>query len=130
MLKIPKVFHADRRSAGASADAAVTDQATRILRRVARDLRLRSCEHEIVAEPARPGRGCRVTLRTPAVMLEVAGSANRQSVAMSFRTRRGRSDLSGGGDNVVPLEQLASRDGYDSLLGGLRLAAGLDADRR
>ncbi len=130
MLKIPKVFYADRRSAGVSADAAITDQATRMLRRVARDLRLRSGEHEIVAEPARRGRGCRVTLRTPAVMLEVADSPSRQSVAVSFRSRRGRSDLSGGGDNAVPLEQLASRDGYDSLLGGLRLAAGLDAERR
>jgi hypothetical protein len=130
MLKIPKVFYADRRSAGVSADAAITDQATRMLRRVARDLRLRSGEHEIVAEPARRGCGCRVTLRTPAVMLEVADSPSRQSVAVSFRSRRGRSDLSGGGDNAVPLEQLASRDGYDSLLGGLRLAAGLDAERR
>jgi hypothetical protein len=124
------VFYADRRSAGVSADAAITDQATRMLRRVARDLRLRSGEHEIVAEPARRGRGCRVTPRTPAVMLEVADSPSRQSVAVSFRSRRGRSDLSGGGDNAVPLEQLASRDGYDSLLGGLRLAAGLDAERR
>jgi hypothetical protein len=130
MLKIPKVFYADRRSAGASTDAAITDQATSMLRRVARDLRLRSGEHEIVAESACRGRGCRVTLRTPAVMLEVADSPTRQSVAMSFRTRRGRADLSGGGDNAVPLEQLSSRDGYDSLLGGLRLAAGLDAERR
>jgi len=130
MLKIPKVFYADRRSAGAAVDSAITDQATRMLRRVARDLRLRSGEHEIVTEPARRGRGCRVTLRTPAVMLEIADSPTRQSVAMSFRTRRSRTDLSGGGDNAVPLEQLSSRDGYDSLLGGLRLAAGLDAERR
>lgn len=130
MLKIPKVFYADRRSAGAAVDSAITDQATRMLRRVARDLRLRSGEHEIVTEPARRGRGCRVTLRTPAVMLEIADSPTRQSVAMSFRTRSSRTDLSGGGDNAVPLEQLSSRDGYDSLLGGLRLAAGLDAERR
>jgi hypothetical protein len=130
MFKIPKVFYTDRRSAGAAADAAVTDHATRMLRRVARDLRLRAGEHEIVTEPARRGRGCRVTLRTPAVMLEVADAPTRQSVAVSFRTRRGRSDLSGGVDNVVALEQLSSREGYDCLLGGLRLAAGLDAERR
>ena len=130
MLKIPQVFYADRRSAGAATDAAITDHATRMLRRVARDLRLRSGEHEIVTEPARRGRGCHVTLRTPAVMVEVADSPTRQSVAMSFRTRRGRSDLSGGGDNVVPLEQLSSREGYDALLGGLRVAGGLDSERR
>lgn len=130
MLKVPKVFYADRRSAGAAADAAITHHATQMLRRVARDLRLRSGEHEIVAEPARSNRGCRVTLHTPAVMLEVADTPTRQKVAVSFRTRRGRSDLSGGGDNAVALEQLTSRDGYDALLTGLRLAAGLDRERR
>jgi hypothetical protein len=130
MFKVPKVFHADRRSAGAAADAAITHHATQMLRRIARDLRLRSGEHEIVTEPARRNRGCRVTLRASAVMVEVADSSSRQKVAVSFRTRSGRSDLSGGGDNAVPLEQLSSREGYDKLLGGLRLAAGLDNERR
>jgi hypothetical protein len=130
MFKVPKVFYADRRSAGVASDAAVTDQATRLLRRVALDLRLRASEHEIVTEPARRGRGCRVTLRTPAVMLEVADTPTRQRVAVSFRTRRGRSDLSGGSDNAVALDQLSSREGYDALLTGLRLAAGLDGERR
>ncbi|CAD6556544.1 hypothetical protein LMG28727_06134 [Paraburkholderia kirstenboschensis] len=130
MFKIPKVFHADRRSAGAASDAAITHHATQMLRRVARDLRLRAGEHEVVAEPARRGRGCRVTLRTPAIMLEVADTPARRKVAVSFRTRRGRSDMSGGADNAVSLEQLSSRDGYDTLLGGLRLAGGLDNERR
>jgi hypothetical protein len=130
MLKVPKVFHADRRSAGAATDAAITDQATRMLRRVAHDLRLRHGEHEIVSEPARRGRGCRVMLRTSALMLEVADTPARQKVTVSFRTRRGRSDLSGGGDNAVALEQLTSCEGYDALLSGLRLAAGLDSERR
>jgi hypothetical protein len=130
MLKIPKVFQADRRSAGAATDANITDQATRILRRVARDLRLRADEHEIVSQPACRGQGCRVTLRTGSMMLEVADSSTRQSVSMSFRTRRGRSDLSGGGDNAVSLEQVSTRDGYDALIGDLRLAAGLDTKHR
>jgi hypothetical protein len=130
MLKVPKLFYADRRSAGVPSDAAITHHATQMLRRVARDLRLRSSEHEIVAEPARRGRGCRVTLRTPAVMLEVADTPTRQKVAVSFRTRRGRADMSGGADNAVSLEQFSSRDGYDTLLGGLRLAGGLDSERR
>jgi hypothetical protein len=130
MFKVPKVFYADRRSAGAAADAAITHHATQMLRRVARDLRLPNGEHEIVAEPARRGRGCRVTLRTPAIMLEVADTPTRQKVAVSFRTRRGRTDMSGGGENAVSLEQLSSREGYDTLLGGLRLAGGLDRERR
>jgi hypothetical protein len=130
MFKVPKVFFVDRRSAGVASDAAITHHATQMLRRVARDLRLRASEHEIVAEPARRGRGCRVMLRTPAVMLEVADTPTRQKVAVSFRTRRGRSDMSGGGDNTVALEQLSSREGYDAMLIGLRLAAGLDGERR
>ncbi|HDR8919712.1 TPA: hypothetical protein QDA71_002378 [Burkholderia vietnamiensis] len=130
MVNVPKLFYADRRSAGATSDAALTHQATQMLRRVARDLRLRNDVHEIVAEPAGRGRGCRVTLRTNAMMLEVADSPSRQRVAVSFRTRRGRNDLSGGVDNVVPLEQLASQDGYEALLGGLRLVDGLDHERR
>jgi hypothetical protein len=130
MLKVPNVFYADRRSAGAATDAAITDHATRMLRRVARDLRLRPSDHEIVTESARRNRGCRVTLRTPALMLEVADTPTRHKVAVSFRTRRGRSDLSGGADNAVGLDQLSSREGYDALLAGLRLAAGLDSERR
>ncbi|MBN3785664.1 hypothetical protein [Burkholderia sp. Ac-20353] len=130
MFKVPNVFYADRRSAGAVSDAALTHHATRMLRHVARDLRLRHGDHEIVAEPARRGRGCRITLRTGSMMLEVADTPSRRTVAVSFRTRRGRNDLSGGVDNVVPLDQLASKDGYEALLGGLRLVDGLDNERR
>src|ERR1700754_3128084 len=117
MLKIPKVFYADRRSAGAATDANITDQASRLLRRIAGDLHLRAGDHEIVTTPARSGRGCKVTLRTRSLMLELAASPSRHRISMSFRTRRGRSDLSGGGENAVPLEQASTRDGYNALLG-------------
>ena len=130
MFKVPKVLHADRRAAGAAADAALTHHAKRMLHRVARDLRLRTGEHEVVAEPAKAGCGCRVTLRTSRMLLEIADTASRQRVAVSFRTRRGHRDLSGGGDNVVPLAQLDTDEGYQALLGGLRLVDGLDSDRR
>ncbi|MBR8278345.1 hypothetical protein KDX15_31330 [Burkholderia cenocepacia] len=130
MFKVPKVLYADRRAGGVASDAALTHHATRMLHRVARDLRLRAGEHEVVAEPAKAGRGCRVTLRTSRMMLEVADSSSRQQVAVSFRTRRGHHDLSGGGDNVVPLAQLDTDEGYQALLGGLRLVDGLDSDRR
>jgi hypothetical protein len=130
MLKIPKVFYADRRSASAAADVAVIDHTTRMLRRVASDFRLRAGEHEIVTEPARRGRACRVTLRTAAVILGVAVPSTLQAVAVTLRARRGRSDISGGRDNAVTLAQPGSRDGYNSLLSGLRLAAGVDSDCR
>jgi hypothetical protein len=47
-------------------------------------------------------------------------------VALSFRTRRGRSDLTGGGENYVPIEQIESTRGYQSFLDGLRLAGGIN----
>ncbi|WP_321936196.1 hypothetical protein [Paraburkholderia sp. J8-2] len=125
-----KVFHASRGSAGAAREAGIKHHAQRFLRRVAGDLRLRTGEHEIVTEPAERGRGCRVTLRTTRLMLEVADAPERGSLAVSFRTRRGRKDLSGGGDNAVSQEQLASRDGYEAFLGALRLTNGLDSERR
>ncbi|MBN3776599.1 hypothetical protein G3O06_03340 [Burkholderia sp. Ac-20345] len=130
MFKVPKVLYADRRAGGVASDAALTHHATRMLHRVARDLRLRAGEHEVVTEPAKAGRGCRVALRTNRMMLEVADSASRQHVAVSFRSRRGRRDLSGGGDNAVPLAQLDTDEGYQALLGGLRLVDGLDSDHR
>ena len=77
MFKVPKVLHADRRAAGAAADAALTHHAKRMLHRVARDLRLRTGEHEVVAELAKAGRGCRVTLRTSRMLLEIADTASR-----------------------------------------------------
>ncbi|CAB3804971.1 hypothetical protein LMG28688_06078 [Paraburkholderia caffeinitolerans] len=125
-----KVFHASRGSAGAAREAGIKHHAQRFLRRVAGDLRLRTGEHEIVTEPAERGRGCRVTLRTTRLMLEVADAPERSSMAVSFRTRRGRKDLSGGGDNAVSQEQLASRAGYEAFLGALRLTNGLDSERR
>ncbi|WP_430233387.1 hypothetical protein [Paraburkholderia tropica] len=125
-----RVMHADRRSAGAERDARFTRRARGFLHRVAGDLRLRAGEHEIKAEPAHRGNGCRVSLNTNRLILEVTDSPARGTVAMSFRTRRGRSDLSGGGDNAVSAEQLGSREGYESLLSALRLANGLDSERR
>jgi hypothetical protein len=50
----------------------------------------------------------------------------QKPVALSFRTRRGRSDLTGGGENYVPLDQIETTRGYQSFLDGLRLAVGID----
>ncbi|WP_434667777.1 hypothetical protein P5W99_36120 [Paraburkholderia sp. A3BS-1L] len=125
-----KVFHASRSSAGTARETGITHHAERFLRRVAGDLRLRTGEHEIVTERAERGRGCRVTLRTNRLMLEVADAPERSTVAVSFRTRRGRKDLSGGGDNAVSQEQLESHSGYDAFLCALRLTNGLGSDRR
>lgn len=111
------------------ADAAFENCAKAILHKVARDLRLRGDEHEIVSEPARRGCGCRVSLRTPSLMMDVTNMPVNRPVAVCFRTRRGRKDMSGGRDNDVPLEQIDNREAYDALLGGLRLTAGLNLEQ-
>lgn len=80
--------------------------------------------------PAAVATACRVSLNTDRLILEVTDSPSRGTVAMSFRTRRGRSDLSGGGDNSVSAEQLGTHEGYESLISALRLANGLDSERR
>ena len=124
IMKFPKLFYADRRSAGAGASAALQQQATRVLRRVAHDLRLRS--HEIVVQPSRRNLPTRVSLRTESLFVDVLHEPCQKRVALSFRTRRGRSDQTGGGENYVPLEQIESTRGYQSFLDGLRLAGGID----
>lgn len=130
MNHINRVLHADRHSAGEVRDVNFTRRARGFLHRVAGDLHLRNGEHDIKAEPARRGGGCRVTLNTDRLIVELSDSPARQAVSMSFRTRRGRADLSGGGDNVVTAEQLGTHEGYESLLSSLRLANGLDSERR
>ncbi|TFE36932.1 hypothetical protein E2553_45740 [Paraburkholderia dipogonis] len=123
-MKLPKLFYADRTSAGAAAAAALHQQATRVLRRVAHDLRLRS--HEIVLQPAWDNIPGRVSLRTETLFVDVLDRPCQTRVALSFRTRRGRSDHTGGGENYVPLEQIETTRGYQSFLDGLRLASGID----
>ncbi len=123
-MKLPKLFYADRTSAGAAATAALQQQAIRVLRRVAHDLRLRS--HEIVLQPARRNIAGRVSLRTETLFVDVLERPCQTRVALSFRTRRGRSDLTGGGENFVPIEQIESTRGYQSFLDGLRLAGGIN----
>lgn len=122
MKKIPKVFYADRRSAGKSADPLILRQAGRLLRRVAHDLKLRASEHEIVERPARKSFSCSVTLRAPGLLVEVGPARVGGDVAVAFRTRRNRQDLAGGRANVVSLEQFTTPDGYASLLTDLRAA--------
>lgn len=121
-MKLPKLFYADRTSAGAT--AALQQQAARVLRRVAQDLRLRS--HEIVLQPARRNIPGRVSLRTETLFVDVLDQQCQKRVALSFRTRSGRSDLTGGGENYVPIEQIESTRGYQSFLEGLRLAGGIN----
>lgn len=130
MKHVNRVMHADRHGAGEARDARFTRRARGFLQRVAGELRLRAGEHEITVASRCQNRGCRVTLGTARLIVEVSDLPVNQSVRMSFRTRRGYADLSGGGDNAVSAEQLGTREGFESLLGALRLVNGLDSERR
>ena len=122
-MKFPRLFYADRTVASAGMNAALQRHASRLLRRVAHDLHLQS--HEIVVQPVRRSSQSRVSLRTGTLFVDVLDKPCRQGVALSFRTRRGQSDLTGGGENHVSLEQLETFAGYQSFLEGLRLASGI-----
>ena len=123
-MKFPRLFYADRTAASAGTTAALHRHAARVLRRVAHDLRLRT--HEIVVQPGRRFSNSRVSLRTETLFVGLLDKPCRQGVAFSFRTRRDRTDLTGGGENYVPLEQLETTAGYQAFLEGLRLTAGLN----
>src|ERR1700712_3703564 len=123
-MKFPRLFYSDRTAASAGTTAALQRHAARILRRVAHDLHLRS--HEIVVQSGRRTRSGRVSLRTETLFLDVLDKPCKQGVAFSFRTRRDRKDLTGGGENYVALEQLAMSAGYQACLDGLRLAGGIN----
>jgi hypothetical protein len=125
-MKFPRVFYANRSSVNTGAKAALQRHATRVLRRVAQDLRLGAHAHEIVANHGRRNSTVRVSLRTETLFVDVLEKRRGAGVAFSFRTRRGCSDLTGGGENHVSLEQLESQAGYQAMLGGLRLAGGID----
>ncbi|MDR5798757.1 hypothetical protein [Caballeronia sp. LZ001] len=125
-MKFPRMFYADRSSANSGAKAALERHATRVLRRVAHDLRLTSNAHEIVNDSRRGSPTMRVSLRTETFFVDVIERRCGSGVALSFRTRRGRSDLTGGGENHVSLQQLETTDGYLAMLDGLRLAGGID----
>ena len=125
-MKFPRVFYADGSSANTGAKAALQRHATRVLRRVAQDLRLGAHAHEIIANPGRGNSTVRVSLRTETLFVDVLERRCGSGVAFSFRTRRGRSDLTGGGENHVSLEQLETKAGYQAMLDGLRLAGGID----
>jgi hypothetical protein len=125
-MKFPRMFFADRSSANAGAKAALQRHATRVLRRVAHDLRLPAHAYEIVNDTRRGSSAVRVSLRTETIFVDVLERRCGSGVALSFRTRRGRSDLTGGGENHVALTQLETPTGYRAMLDGLRLAGGID----
>jgi hypothetical protein len=128
-MALPKAFLSTRRTSGESAAAELRQHATRFMRRVAQDLRLSSLEFEIAVKAGTVKRRQRVILSTGSFSLEVRDAEPGKPVAITYRTRRGHADLTGGGENAVRVEQIATADGYAALLSSLRLSQGLSISR-
>lgn len=70
-----------------------------------------------------------ITLSTESFFLDVQDTAPGITVAISFRTRQGTRDASGGERNFIAVEQIDTAHGYASLLLSLRLTQGLSNER-
>lgn len=128
-MAVPKAFLCTRRASSEAAAVELRQHATRFLRRVTQDLHLSSKFFEIDEERATKKRRQCITLSTESFFLEVRDTEPGNPVTISFKTRQGWSDLSGGGDNAVPVEQIATPEGYLALLRSLRLTVGLTISR-
>jgi hypothetical protein len=128
-MALPKAFLPTRRASSESAAAELRQHATRFMRRVAQDLRLSSREFEIAVKRETVRRRQRITLSTGSFSLEVCDAEPGKPVSITYRTRRGRTDMTGGCENSVKVEQIATVDGYAALLSSLRLSNGLSIAR-
>jgi hypothetical protein len=129
-MAAPKAFLSTRRVSSEAALAELSMQATRFLRRVVHDMRLSSKDFDIEVAPATTKRCQRITLSTESFFLDVQDTVPGTAVAISYRTRLGKNDPSGGESNFVAIEQIGTSHGYASLLGSLRLTQGLSNRRR
>jgi hypothetical protein len=129
-MAAPKAFLSTRRVSSEAASAELTQHATRFLRRVAHDMRLSSREFDIKATHATARRRQYITLSTESFFLDVQDTAPGTTVAISYRTRQGKLDLSGGRSNSIAVEQIDTAQGYASLVLNLRLTQGLSNARR
>lgn len=125
----PKAFLSTRRVSSGAASAELTQHATRFLRRVAHDMHLSSRAFDITATRATAKHRQYITLSTESFFLDVQDTAPGITVAISFRTRQGTRDASGGERNFIAVEQIDTAHGYASLLLSLRLTQGLSNER-
>lgn len=123
-MKLPKSFTRPHAPCDAAARATLHRDASRVLRRVAGDLSLRQRDFTIQARRQHRHKVEVFSLQTDSLCFEIAHAADRSTAKVSFRTCKGRDDLSGGRDNMVPLNAIGSPEGYADLLTTLRVVAG------
>ncbi|MFC4345005.1 hypothetical protein [Cupriavidus numazuensis] len=122
-MKLPKSFTSQ--STNAAACQTIRQDACRMLRRVAGDMALRPRDFTIREHRQRRRDVDVFALHTDSLLVEIQHPAGAEGgVLMSYRTCRGRNDLTGGRDNAVSVESLASEQGYANLVATLRVVAG------
>jgi hypothetical protein len=115
-MAAPKAFLSTRRVSSAAVSAELAQHATRFLRRVAHDMHLSSREFDIKATRASAKRRQYITLSTESFFLDVQDTARGTTVAISYRTRRGKLDPSGVGSNFIAVEQIDTAHRYQRKL--------------
>lgn len=124
-MKLPKSFTHRHMPTNAAACQAVRRDACRVLRRVAGDMALAPRDFTIREHRQRRRDVDVFALQTESLLLEIQHPAGAEGgVSMSYRTCRGRHDLTGGRDNTVSVASLATDQGYADLVTTLRVVAG------
>ncbi|MBP0624783.1 hypothetical protein [Cupriavidus consociatus] len=123
-MKLPKSFFKSPSQGNPAAREALRRDACRVLRRFAGDMALRPRDFTI-REHRHRRRDINVfALQTDSLLVEIQHPPGAEGVRMSYRTCRGRDDLSGGRDNAVHVPSLSTDEGYAKLLTSLRVVAG------
>ncbi|MCY1197498.1 hypothetical protein D9M68_152370 [compost metagenome] len=124
-MKLPKSLTRWPQPTNPAACQAIRRDACRILRRFAGDMALSPRDFTIREHRQRRRDVDVFALHTDSLLVEIQHPAGAEGgVLMSYRTCRGRTDLTGGRDNVVSVESLASDQDYTELVSTLRVVAG------
>ncbi|WP_454754721.1 hypothetical protein [Cupriavidus necator] len=123
-MKLPRSFFAFPSPDNPAACQALRRDACRMLRRVAGDMALRPRDYTI-REHRQRRRDVKVfALQTDSLLVEIQQAPGVDGTRMSYRTCRGRADLTGGRDNAVNMQSLGTDRGYADLLSNFRVVAG------
>lgn len=122
-MKLPKSFFAPFPDNPAACQELRRD-ACRVLRRFAGDMALRPRDYTIREHRQRRRDVNVFALQTESLLVEIQQVPGTEGVRMSYRTCRGRNDLTGGRDNAISLQALGTDHCYADLLTSFRVVAG------
>lgn len=123
-MKLPKSLLRPHAPGNPAACLVLRRDACRMLRRFAGDMALRPRDYTIREHRQRRREVAVFVLQTESLLLEIQHRPGADGIRMSYRTCRGRNDLSGGSNNAIDLPSLSTDEGYTNLLTTLRVVAG------